>query len=267
MTVTSRRKVTVINIQKLIEKKILSTTSLALYFVLEVHSGEALSLSKLSKGLGQSVTSIVHHIKMLELLRLIKVERQKKPKRNIYTTASLNDSFTLRLLSSNNSILSKIDTLKDTKINKYHPKASSIKEEEIKDIRRGRCTTALSESLKLVLSKLPSKYITTVVVRPQQEAKLKLLSEKIDLAVYVKWFMAKKLGVTVDRFSLGIFLYDGMIDEYKVVRGKWEKAQRYKKKDKVSKEAIDESDKRLEEELYVSNKAVQRRRAAKSEKV
>ena len=256
------KKQSIENLTELIEKKLLNSTDLALYVYLAVHSGEAVSLRILQKRLAQSVTSIVHHIAILELLQLISIARIKKPrKHNVYTVKDLSKERVLKIVSDKNTYLSQIERLKDSKIGKYHPKALSVHTGSslILDINNnisieeeGKCTDELSEPLKYVLRKVPEEFATTVIVRPQQIHALQVLNDdtNFDLQQYVKWFMDRKLGITVDRFSLGIFLYPGMITEFKTKQLKKKKSNRYKAKNKVPESDIQKKKKKLEEELY-----------------
>ena len=62
--------------------------------------------------------------------------------------------------------------------------------------------------------------------------------------------MQKKLGITVSGFNLSIFLYSGIIEEYKKNQRRLEKSRRYKKGDKVSQQEIQKKKERLMKELY-----------------
>lgn len=235
------------NLYRFIPRRILTGNDISLYVFLKLHEREPLPLSKISKAVGLSTTNVVFRITVFEMLGILRVQRKAAAHRtNIYHPLPLSDSDAITLLG-NNTLLQKINKLKDAKIHKYHPKGYSVDKEDIILIKRKRdLSSALSEPLKLVVRYIPEKFASMFRVTPDLERRLRKLSEKLDLEVYTKWFMTRKLGVTVDHFGLGIFLYEGIIDEYRVVRSKLEKTKRYKAGKKVSKEAIKRTKRELE---------------------
>lgn len=228
------------NFFRLIHAEVVNVTDLALYLYCKTNEGEPLPLTSFVRTLHLSQTAVVHHLKVLEILGLVEVDRTGK--RNRYFPQSVSNEATDALLS-NNDVLDKVKSLKDQKIDKYHPKGVLIRKKNI--LYKEDASEQMGHSLATVLKHIPKQFATQFYVNPSQLAKLDKFAEKVDLETYARWFMKYKLGKTVHSFNINIFLYPGIIDEYRAVRSKLEKAKQYKAGNKIPKEDIEKTKKEL----------------------
>jgi ribosomal protein S27AE len=103
-------------------------------------------------------------------------------------------------------------------------------------------------AVKAILNELPSDQRNFKVTESAQK-RLEELASKIDIAKYTKWFVRVKLIRLIPRFNMGIFLYTGMVDEYRATLKRTEKVDKYKTVSSRLKKSYDERAKHFKKEM------------------
>jgi hypothetical protein len=234
-------KTTLKNLFKLVKNKVLTSNAIPLYLFYKLREGQPTPSKAIQAHLQLSGTIINHMNHALEDLGLVEISRGPG-RANIPYTFPLSDERLVEILESS-TLLSSIYKYRDSRINRYHMKSKTITINK----RRTGVFGLKSSELETIVRQLP-KDIESFSCTPKHLRQLSKLADEIDIATYAKWFVDKKLGKTVDAFNLGIFLYPGILDEYKAVRARLEKSARYKRISK-KKASFEEAANKLEEEL------------------
>jgi len=225
---------TLSNLYKLVAVNILTANSVALYMFCKLNEGK-LTVNTIHKSINLSTTIIRHHLHIMNELGIIAWSAQRGKAGEIICS-DLDDEATERILGDS-SLLSSLSNYKDLKINKYNTKGYEY------NILKG----GGSDELQVLKELIPAEHLNFRVT-PAHLHKLKQLAGDVDLADYCKYFVKHKLGKTVTSFGIGIFVYEGIVREYKLQTRKKQKANAYKK---VSsrKASFDQAAKEFEEDI------------------
>jgi len=171
----------------------------------------------------------------MEVLNLITVDRSGKA--NVYHVNEINKAKLKSILSDEN-LLSEVEQIKANRIEKYNPRGIKVDLNHLNtttlflknkyntiDIGVGGVTRSVTSALSIV-----PKCFSGFWLEPKHLAKLNRLHiEPLDLEAYTKWFFKNKMGKTVHSFSMNIFLYNGILDEFRAIAKKQKKVDKYKK--------------------------------------
>jgi hypothetical protein len=229
------------NIFTLVQRRFLTPSSLAIYIFCALNKEKKISIKRISEGTSLSQAIVRHHLKLMQQIKLISWKVNKTHTSEI-ECCELTEEQT-------SCILSTCLLLSSYNIYNINNKNNTNSINIIDNKKGGASRQGSNPSLTLLIKLLPEKYksfMITPVHRKRFEKLVTLLDS--DFEAYCKWFVTKKLGKTVKTFGLGIFLYQGIIDEFKDSLVKVRKNNAYKKvslrKSKFEKEA-----KALEEEI------------------
>ena len=233
------------NLYVLSERGVITANYIALFVYYKLHAGEPISTQTAAKKLGLSTTAINHMINVLHRLDLILVERQSGKAKQITPKALTSDR--VQEIVTDSELLLSVSSYKDNRINKYHKKVlridNSYKEE-------GSSFQPLSVELTTVAKYLPDGYDFLATPAFARRIRSEIVERRgFDLVAYTRWFMKKKLGVTVTGFSPGIFLYPGILAEYSHVRKQYELSDKYKRVSTRNKTTFEQAAKKLEAEF------------------
>jgi hypothetical protein len=206
------------NLFRLVEADLLTSNSIAIFLYCKLYEGNRLSPKAIADATGLSGLCVRHHLNIMNALNIIEW-RPTKGKSVEIICKELNDEGTTATLRSS-KISNIVANYKDTKMNKYTPKGYMVDSKT--QLKKE------SENLKIILEHLPDTF-QPFRITPAYEHHLNSIAKEIDIADYCKWFMQKKLGKKIATFSMGIFLYRGMIEEYKVLKHIHDKQNAYKK--------------------------------------
>lgn len=81
--------------------------------------------------------------------------------------------------------------------------------------------------MKVLKQHIPTEHLNFRVT-PAHLKRLEKLATEVDLEAYCKFFVKHKLGKTVTSFGIGIFVYEGIVREFKLKQRKTTKANSYK---------------------------------------
>lgn len=221
------------NLFTLVGKGLITTNTIALYLYYKLKVTEQVTLKQIKKYVGLSASAVQVHNALLETLGLLVLDRPQKPGRvNTVVKVHALGSFQLRTILKDDALLSQLVTIKEDRFNKYNLKAQKADQEtysRTKYSSQKTLNTPMPEVVRTVISVLPEKHRVFTVV-PKQLKLLKRLDTQLDLKAYTNWFYRQKLksGI-IKRFNLGIFLYQGIVEEYQESVKKIEKTQVVKK--------------------------------------
>lgn len=227
-------KETLLNIYRLIAKEILTSSSLTIYLYCKLNEGKPVSVNSIHKATHLSAAIIRHHLLMMQQLDLL-VWTAAAGKRSFVKCKPFTDDDYERVVIDLPN-LSTLASYRDNKINKYNPKTFIVEKSYKEEGYTG-------EVLKYLSAQAGAFRMT-----PAYRAKLIALGKRLDLKAYSTWFIKHKLGKTVRVFGMGIFLYQGIIDEFMVANKLKQKHDAYKHVS--SRKAIFESGaEKLEQEI------------------
>ncbi len=222
------------NLFLLVELDLITTNTLSLYLYYKIHISEEVTLKQIQTFVGLSASATQVHNRLLESLRLLKLDRPNKPgKPNTVERVSGLSNEKLKKLLSDNQLLSDIVSIKEERFNKYNldayeAKGSSYKGSKYNNKKKSVEASA-PEVVTIVIQSLPAAYRHFRVV-PKQLKELRKLDKQVDLAKYTKWFYQKKIkSGLIKNFNLGIFLYLGITTEYKTEAASLKKVEAIKK--------------------------------------
>jgi hypothetical protein len=232
----------------------LSTLSVYVYYLLR--NEEPTTYKQIKKDLLLSTASVNRHNRVLAALGALIVDSSPgratiyKPKgldndrlKNILAPPLKGRTASAHRYSSslyyNNNIKKDIYN-RMFKYRRQEERAGSVPARDVAD--------ANTPELNSILNALPSNQ-KGFKVNPSSMKRLRELSSKIDVVQYIKWFVKVKLGRLIPRFNMGIFLYSGMVDEYKVIAKRLMKVEKYKTVTKRLKNQFDDRAKKFKEEM------------------
>jgi len=202
------------NLLKLVESDIIVNTAPLVYTACLLWQKKSeIPVSAIQRVTKLSATIIRHHLQAFETLGLMQIFRHQGSPLQITIVP-----FTIELLNqilADEDTIAKVKTYRDTKINVYN---IASKNRNNKDIYKEReCRFYVTQ----FLDHLPEKH-KDVRVTPHNLKRLEILSADLylsgwSLTDYTKWFVKYKLDKTIHSFGMGIFLYPGMITEFKNV--------------------------------------------------
>jgi predicted transcriptional regulator len=233
------------NIFSLMQRRYLTPSSLAIYIFCSMREEKKMSLREISEGTGLSSLIIRHHLKLMQEIKLISWKTNNKNKSEIECSEMSEKQ--LACILSRCKLPSSLNIYNiNTKNN-----TNNIINNNIKSKKTGRKLSiqAQNSNLESLIRLLPEKH-KKFSIAPTNLTRFERLVHVLDsdFEAYCKWFISKKLGKNVHTFGLGIFLYQGIVDEFKTSLVKVKKSNAYKKvslrKAKFEKEA-----EALEEEI------------------
>lgn len=227
-------KQTLLNIYRLISQEILTSSSLTIYLYCKLNEGKLVSINSIHKATHLSAAIIRHHLLMMQQLGLITWKATAGKRSFITCNAFTDEDYDRVVIDLPN--LSTLASYKDNNINKYNPKTFIVEKDYKEEGYTGEVLSYLVE------------HAGSFRMTPAYRSKLVALSKKIDLKQYCAWFIKYKLGKTVRVFGMGIFLYQGIIDEFIIANKIKQKHEAYKRVS--SRKAVFESGaEQLEREL------------------
>jgi len=103
-------------------------------------------------------------------------------------------------------------------------------------------------AIAAILNELPEDQKNFKVTESAKK-RLEELASKIDVARYARWFVRVKLIRLIPRFNMGIFLYAGMVEEYRATLKRTEKVDKYKTVSSRLKKSYDKRAERFKKEM------------------
>ncbi len=227
-------KNTIHTLYGLVGHKIINLTTIGIYFYIHINQNKPLSYSAISSHTGISNNHSQKHIKVLEELGLLHKVQGRKGKSNIYIIGNV----TPILAKAGYALLDKPCTSRGKDLAPSHSryinslnlssKSVNMMLSRILDIMYATSYSSYLDTREPKYAKDPewidirktlSQYFTdkeidSRVLNKTYYAKLLSLHEKddFDIAEYAKWYHDNKYSTK--GFAWGLFLYDGMLDEY-----------------------------------------------------
>jgi hypothetical protein len=209
----------------------LSTVSVYLYYVLR--EGEPTTYRQIKKDLLLSTASVNRHNRILSAIDVLDID--SSPGRpTVYSPKELSDEGLKKLLAPLlkgrktpaprlSSSLYIDDDVKRREV--YNRMFKFKRQEEQKNSRPARDLAKSIPAVQTILDILPSDQRN---FRVSPGAMKRLHELDVDVSKYIAWFVKVKLVKLIPRFNMGIFLYSGMIEEYKRAADKMTKVEKYK---------------------------------------
>ena len=233
----------------------LSTISVYLYYLLR--NSEPTTYRQIKKDLLLSTASVNRHNRVLASLNALSID-SAPGRATVYTTKELSNSQLEKILAPllkgrtasahrYSSSLYNNDN-QDKRRDLYNRMFKYRRQEEHKASVPVSALVDSTPSLKTIVDALPSGQ-RSFKVNPNSMKRLQELESKVSIKSYIEWFVRVKLIKLIPRFNMGIFLYSGMVDEYKVVARKLDKVNKYKTVTKRLKGKFEDRAKKFKEEM------------------
>ena len=233
----------------------LSTISIYLYYLLRKR--EPTTYRQIKKDLLLSTASVNRHNRVLASLGALEID-SSPGRATVYTPKDLDDKQLNRILTPllkgrtasaqrySSSLYN--NSNQDKRRDLYNRMFKYRRQEEHKASVPVSALVDSTPSLKTIVDALPSNQ-RSFKVNPNAMKRLQELESRVDIAAYIKWFVRVKLERLIPRFNMGIFLYSGMVDEFKVVSKKLAKVDKYKTVTKRLKGKFEDRAKKFKEEM------------------
>jgi hypothetical protein len=232
----------------------LSSLSVYVYYILR--KNEPTTYRQIRKDLLLSMASINRHNKVLAVLGALEIDSHPG-RATVYKPKDFSDLQLKQVLRGNaqkkggllrSSSLDIYNKDLDIRRDIYNRMFKYRRQEERAGSVPARDLADSTPTLKTIIDALPSNQ-RSFKVNPKSMKRLQDLESKVDVASYIKWFVRVKLERLIPRFNMGIFLYSGMIDEFKAIAKKSEKVDKYKTVAKRLKGHFEDRAKKFKEEV------------------
>jgi hypothetical protein len=234
----------------------LSSISVYLYYLLR--DGEPTTYRQIKKDLLLSAASVNRHNRVLTALGALHID-SSPGRATVYKAKELGNGQLERILApllkgrttpahSASSSLYNNDNDKDIRRDIYNRMFKYRRQEERAGSVPVSALVDSTPSLKTIVDALPSNQ-RSFKVNPSSMKRLQELESTVNVKNYIEWFVRMKLVRLIPRFNMGIFLYSGMVDEFKVVAKKLDKVEGYKKISSRLKEGFESRAKKFKGEV------------------
>jgi len=232
----------------LVAHKIINLTTIGIYFYIYINQNKPLPYSAITSHVGISNVHAQKHIKALEELGLILKVQGRKGKSNIYIIGNVTPS----LAKAGRLLLEKPCTMRSKDLkpshSRYITKLDLGNKSVMKTLSRildimytsSNYSSYLEsrkkqyendpdwiETREILIQYFTPREVDSKALSKSYFSRLLLLREnaEIDFTEYVKWYYNDKY--TNKGFAWGLFLYDGMIEEYSKASEGIKKVKRY----------------------------------------
>jgi hypothetical protein len=210
------------NLLQLVSKDVISNASVSVYLACALYANDSITVAKIQKKVQLSATIVRHHLKIFETLGIMKITRHQGIPLKILVRPITNSL--LSNIFNDKVIIANTKEYIDININKYNTSSRTIN----KYIEEGDPSVQVQELMKHLPEKFSNFKVTKHNLRQLELLAADLRLQGAEFETYVKWFVHNKLGKSVHSFGMGIFLYPGLIEEFKNRRLRTEKAENYK---------------------------------------